>query len=400
MKQILGFFRDAPINILLVLLPLAILAEYLGWGELWVFIFSAGAIIPLAGMIGEATESLSVYTGPRVGGLLNATLGNAAELIITIFAIREGLLELVKASITGSILGNILLVMGMSFMAGGFRHGIQRFDPRHTGRSAILLLLAVIALLIPSLLSSAIGPETSVRVEALSLGVAVIMVILYGAGLVFSFRDQSNVITGPVGNEVISATMAGGKRKAKKGSSTGAAPVKSAAAPAAAANNNSSSHGGHTSLSLRTAIIFLTLSTLGVVFMSELLVGVVEPVVAGLGVSEFFLGIILIPLIGNVAEHLVAVKVALQNHMELSVEIAVASSLQIALFVAPVLVFVSLLMGHPLHLTFNEFELLALIVAVLVAVLVCQDGESNWLEGLELLAVYLILALAFFLLPV
>jgi len=181
----------------------------------------------------------------------------------------------------------------------------------------------------------------------------------------------------------------------------GRASTSAQARPAPAADKDTPAHGGaHAPWSLRTSVIMLTLATLGVVFMSELLVGVVEPVVASLGVSEFFLGVILIPLIGNVAEHLVSVKVAMQNHMDLSVEIAVASSLQIALFVAPVLVFVSLLIGHPLHLNFNEFELLALIVGVLVTVLVCQDGESNWLEGLELLAVYLILALAFFLLPV
>lgn len=380
MKQIIHFFRESPINLLLIALPFALLAEWLGWGEMVVFALSAAAIIPLAGLIGDATESLAVYTGPKLGGLLNATLGNAAELIITIMAIRQGLLELVKASITGSILGNILLVMGMSFLLGGLRHGLQRFDPRHAGRSAILLLLSVIALLIPSILSSAIGPETSTRVEALSLGVAVIMIVLYAAGLLFSFRDQSTAVSGPVVPE-LSGRRSKPKEKAQK-----------ASAPAPA-------HGGHAAWSLRTSIIMLTLATVGVVVMSELLVGVVEPVVASLGVSEFFLGVILIPLIGNVAEHLVSVKVALQNHMELSVEIAVASSLQIALFVAPVLVFISLLMGHPLQLIFNEFELLALLTGVLVAVFVSQDGESNWLEGAELLAVYLILALAFFLLP-
>lgn len=379
MKQIVNFFRESPLNFLLIALPFALLADLLGWGDMLVFILSAAAIIPLAGLIGDSTESLAVYTGPRLGGLLNATLGNAAELIITILAIREGLLELVKASITGSILGNILLVMGMSFLLGGLRHGLQRFDSRHAGRSAILLLLSVIALLIPSLLSGAIGPETSTRVEALSLGVAVIMIVLYAAGLLFSFRDQSTAVSGPVVAE------------------TGDKPGRSKKAPAPAP---ASKHGEHGGWSLRTALIMLTLSTVGVVIMSELLVGVVEPVVASLGVSEFFLGVILIPLIGNVAEHLVSVKVALQNHMELSVEIAVASSLQIALFVGPVLVFISLLMGHPLQLIFNEFELLALLAGVLVAVFVSQDGESNWLEGAELLAVYLILALAFFLLPV
>jgi Ca2+:H+ antiporter len=374
MNKFTEFFRQQPANFLLLALPFAILAELGGWGELWVFALSSLAIIPLAGLIGASTEGLTVYTGPRLGGLLNATLGNAAELIITIVAIREGLLELVKASITGSILGNILLVMGMSMLLGGLRNGIQRFDPRHASRSAILLMLSVIALLVPSLLSSSIGPTDSVQVEALSLGVAVIMIILYALGLFFSFRDKNNLVAGAITAET-SATRH---------------PEHHAEAPAA----------DHPHWSLRTSLIMLTLSTLGVVVMSELLVGVIEPVVAGLGISEFFLGVILIPLIGNVAEHLVAVKVAIQNQMDLSVEIAVASSLQIALFVAPALVFISLIMGNPLQLIFNEFELLALIVGVLIAVLISMDGESNWLEGAELLAVYLILALAFFLLPV
>ncbi len=398
MKQILAFARKEPILLLLLALPFAFLAEYLHWGEMLVFIFSAAAIIPLAGLIGDSTEALTAYTGPRIGGLLNATLGNAAELIITIVAIREGLLELVKASITGSILGNILLVMGMSFVIGGARHGVQRFDPRHTSRSAILLMLAVIALVIPSVESAAVGPATSTGVEALSLGVATVMIILYVAGLIFSFTSKDTAVTGP-GTLGISDSTETARSKGKSHKSPPATTGKSIATKQTPAKSGHG-HATHTSWSLRTSLIMLALSTVGVVFMSELLVGVVEPVVASLGVSEFFLGVILIPLIGNVAEHLVAVKMAAHNQMDLSVEIAVASSLQIALFVAPVLVFISLAMGNPLQLIFNQYELLALVVGVLVTVLVCQDGESNWLEGAELLGVYLILALAFFLVKV
>ena len=327
----------------------------------------------MAGFIGESTEVLAHYTGPRLGGLLNATLGNAAELIITVVAIREGLLELVKASITGSILGNILLVMGMSMVLGGQRNGIQRFDRQQASNNAILLLLAVIALLVPSMLSSAIGEEGSLRVEALSLGVAVIMIILYAAGLYYGYKAQNGPLAAPASVEMV----------------VGEGQV---------STNKAESHPK--AWSLRTALIVLSISTVGVAYLSELLVGAVEPVVTSLGVSEFFLGIILIPIVGNVAEHLVAVKVAIQNKMDLSVEIAIASSLQIALFVAPFLVFISLLMGNPLTLIFNQFELLALIVGVLITALVSSDGESNWLEGAGLLAVYLILVLAFFLLPV
>jgi Ca2+:H+ antiporter len=389
MKKLAEFVREQPVTILLIALPFAILGEIGNWGEMWVFVLSSIAIIPLAGLIGSSTEALTAYTGPRVGGLLNATLGNAAELIITIVAIREGLLELVKASITGSILGNILLVMGMSMLLGGLRNGIQRFDSRHASRSAILLMLSVIALLVPSVLSSSIGPTDSLKVEALSLGVAVIMIILYAAALFFSFRDRNGMVT-----EALTGERSHGRMAVES------SPDLKKEHSVITAKPTTAQVVHHPSWSLRTSLILLALSTLGVVVMSELLVGVVEPVVAGLGVSEFFLGIILIPLIGNVAEHLVAVKVAIQNQMELSVEIAVASSLQIALFVAPVLVFISLLMGNPLQLIFNEFELLALIVGVLITVLISMDGESNWLEGAELLAVYLILALAFFLLPV
>ena len=374
MNWIIPAIKKQPTIILLLAIPFAILANSLGWGEIWVFILTSIGIIPVAGYIGEATEALAAYTGPRIGGLLNATLGNAAELIITIVAIREGLLELVKASITGSILGNVLLVLGMAMVVGGLRHGVQSFDRRQAGNNAILLVLAVVALVIPSLLSSSIGPESSLKVEALSLGVALTMIVMYALGVLYSFRIANGPLSAHSSNE----------RHAEQSKST---PQEKPAAH-------------HPSWSLRTALVVLAVSTVGVAYLSELLVGAVEPVVHSLGISEFFLGIILIPIVGNVAEHLVAVKVAGQNQMDLSVEIAIASSLQIALFVAPVLVFISLMMGNPLQLIFNNFELLALIAGVLIAALVSSDGESNWLEGIELLAVYIILGLAFFLLPI
>jgi Ca2+:H+ antiporter len=360
--MITQLIRKDPLTLLILALPLALLAEFLHWDPMAVFILSALGVIPMARFIGESTEVLAHHTGPRIGGLLNATLGNAAELIITIFAIRQGLLELVIASITGSVLGNILLVLGMSMVVGGVRNGVQSFNRQQASNNAILLVLAIIALVIPSIFSVYIGPEDSIEVEALSLGVAGVMIVLYVLGLWYSFRMHSGPLTGP--------------------------PLPSPQTET------------HPVWSVRTALFVLLGSTVGVAYLSELLVGSVEPVVERFGISEFFLGIILIPLIGNVAEHLVAVQVAGQNKMDLSVEISVASSLQIALFVAPVLVFVSLLMGNPLHLVFNQFELIALIAGVLIGALVSADGESNWLEGAELLAVYIILGLAFFLLPV
>lgn len=357
-RQVLHFFLKKPIHFLLLTLPLAAIAEALHWSALAIFALSAAGVIPLAGLIGEATEVMAHKTGPKIGGLLNATLGNAAELIITLIAIKAGLLDLVKASITGSILGNLLLVLGMSLLLGGLKNGFQRYDRRQAGSNAILLTLSVLALVIPSLFSFSIGGEGSVPVENLSLGVAGIMILLYALGLFYSLKVNNS-------------------------------PVTHQPEPA-----NSVPHW-----SMGFALVVLALSTGGVVWMSEILVGAVEEVTASLGLSEFFLGIILIPLVGNVAEHLVAVEMAIRNKMDLSVEIAVSSSLQIALFVAPLLVFISLAMGNPLTLIFNQFELLAVGAAVLITALVSGDGESNWLEGAALLAVYLILGLAFFMLP-
>ena len=361
MARLRRYLKSNPIAFLLLAIPVVIVAELAHWPSLLIFALSAIAIIPLAGFIGESTESLAHYTGPRLGGLLNATLGNAAELIITIVAIKEGLLELVKASITGSILGNLLLVLGMSMLLGGLRHGHQKFDRQQASNNSVLLLLSVVILLIPSLLSHYIGhvepPDD--KVETLSLGVAAVMMILYVLGLIFSYKS----IKTPLAPELPEAALP------------------------------------HKAWPLRVALVVLALSTVGVAFMSEVLVAVVGPVVEVLHISEFFIGIIFIPIIGNVAEHLVAVQVAIKNKMTLSVEIAVASSLQIALFVAPALVFISLLMGQRLTLAFNQFELLALIAGVLIAAVVSADGESHWLEGAELLAIYAILGLAFFLLP-
>lgn len=357
MREIIALIRKKKLNILLLAIPVAIVAELAHWDPLLVFAISAVSLIPLAGLIGDSTEALAAYTGPKIGGLLNATLGNAAELIITLVAIREGLLELVKASLTGSIIGNLLLVMGLSMVMGGVKHGVQTFDRRQAGNHTIMLILVVITLAIPSLFSHSIGPDTSVAVEALSLGVAAVMIILYALGVVYSLKSSQSPL----------------------------------------AYHPSATHKAE--LSRGMALTLLAASTIGVVFMSEFLVGAIDSVKSSLGLSEFFLGIILIPIVGNVAEHLVAVQVAMRNQMDLSIEIAISSSVQIALFVAPLLVFVSLLIGHPLTLIFNQFELLALIAAVMIAALVASDGESNWLEGAALLAVYLILGIGFFLLP-
>lgn len=360
MKNFILYLKKKPLTFLLFALPLAIVGSFLGWDPIALFSFSAIGVIPLAGLIGDGTEGLASHTGPKIGGLINATLGNAAELIITLFAINKGLLELVKASITGSIIGNLLFVLGLSILAGGIKNGVQKFDRQHTTNNTILLSIAILGLVIPSLFSHSTASGINEKVETLSLCVAGVMIGLYVLGIIFSLNESK--------------------------SSSLAAPIES--------------DEGHLVWSVKKSIIVLALATGGIVWLSEILVGSVEAVVAGSGISEFFLGIILVPIIGNVAEHLVAITMALKNKMELSMEIAVSSSLQIALFVAPILVFVSLLMGNPLNLVFNQFELAALVSAVIVSYFVAADSESNWLEGAALLAVYVLFGFAFFIFPV
>ncbi|HEY72056.1 MAG: calcium/proton exchanger [Chloroflexi bacterium] len=341
---------------LLVFVPVSLVSKYLGGPALLTFAAAALGVAPLAAIMGRATENLAAHTGPRVGGFLNATFGNAAELIITFFAIRAGLLDLVKASIIGSIIGNLLLVVGLSVLAGGLRNGQQRFDRVRAGLDSTMLILAIIALGVPSLFSHAIEMVNHDAVEYLSLGVAAAMMAVYGLGLVYSFT----------------------------------APNPPAHSP---------DDYGQADWSMKKSMGVLVAATIFIAWSSETLVGAVEPVLASLGWTEFFMGIVVIPIVGNVAEHLTAVQVAVKNQMDMSMEISIGSSLQVALFVAPVLVFISLLMGHPLTLVFNQFELIALAAASLITALVALDGESNWMEGAQLLVVYIILALAFFFLP-
>ncbi len=349
--------RISPMYYLLVFAVAAVVARLANADPVLIFALSALGLIPLAKLIGDATEELAVYTGPKLGGLLNATLGNAAELIITIFALQAGLLDLVRASITGSIIGNLLLVLGFSIVAGGWKHGIQKFDRRTASINATLAVLAVVALAIPSLFDRALveHPQSELL---FSEGVALVLIVLYGLHILYSFRTKDD--------------------------------------DAAAASGGEDHEAGW---SLPLTIGVLVAATIGTAVVSETLVGAVEPVVQSLGLTEFFLGIIIIPIVGNIAEHVVAVQVALKNKMELSLAVSLGSSIQIALFVAPVLVFISLLFDNRLLLVFNDFELVVLFGASLIAALIALDGESNWLEGAMLLAVYLIAGLAFFFLP-
>jgi len=355
-------------HVLLVFVALAPLAAAVHWGALAVFVCSALAIVPLAGLMGEATEQLASRLGAGVGGLLNATFGNAAELIIALVALQKGLDDVVKASLTGSIIGNILLVLGVSMLAGGLHREKQKFDRSAAAASSTLLALAALALLVPAVFHlvveravalDAITPGREVVLErTLSLEIAVVLFVAYLLSLLFSLRTHKHLYSG--------GAVEHEQRPVRVG----------------------------------RAILTLLVATALVAWMSELLVGAVEETSHVLGLSEVFVGVIVVAVIGNAAEHSTAVMVAMKNHMDLALNIAIGSSIQIALFVAPVLVFASYSTAHgPMDLRFTAFEVLAVMAAVGVVNLVAADGESNWLEGALLLAVYMVLGLAFFFLP-
>jgi Ca2+:H+ antiporter len=358
---------------LLLFVPLAAIAHQLHWGGVAVFACAALAIVPLAGAMGEATEVLARRFGAGVGGLLNATFGNAAELVIALAALRRGLDDIVKASLTGSILGNSLLVLGVALLPGGLRRERQTFDRAAASMGSTLLALAAIGMVVPALFnvvaSSAVAraaltaTQETLRELDLSLEIAVVLFIAYVLSLVFSLRTHRHLYAG--------------------------GPV----APG---------HGGAAAARGPTwrPVLMLLGATLLVAWMSELLVGAVAEASGALGLTPVFVGVIVVATIGNAAEHSTAVLMAARNQMDLALNIAIGSSIQIALFVAPLLVFVSYFMGRaPMDLRFTPFEVVSVAIAVAAVSLVAQDGESNWLEGALLVAVYVILGLAFYFLP-
>ncbi|MDO5516857.1 MAG: calcium/proton exchanger [Clostridium sp.] len=341
----------------LIFVPISIIAEFMNVSPSIMFVLAALSIIPLAGLMGEGTEEISFYTGPKIGGFLNATFGNATELIISFFALKSGLFEVVKSSISGSIIGNVLLVLGASMLAGGLKHKTQQFNQNVIEVTSSMLLFSLIGLCVPAFFTHTLNPDLlNTRYESLSLIVAVIMFILYILSLIFSFFTHKHLY-----------------------------------------NNISEESEEKPKWSLKRSIIILVASTVIIAIESEFLVSGVEDITNKIGLSEFFVGIILIPIIGNAAEHSTAITMALKNKMDVAIEIALGSSLQIILFVAPVLIFISLLFT-PMSIIFNEFELIALLFTVLIANKVSSDGESNWLEGAQLIAVYVIIAAGFFIL--
>jgi Ca2+:H+ antiporter len=338
--------------ILVLGLPAAFACKLLGAPAWTVFAGSALALLPLAGWIGVGTEHAAKRVGASLGGLLSATFGNAAELIITIFALREGLTDLVKASLTGSIIGNTLLVFGASAVAGGVRHGAQRFDARVAGRHSAMMILAVSAMALPAVFATVV--QSAYVREEVSVGVSILLLLTYAAYIYYSYFSQEGRATASAEEDQGDAAWPLGKSLALLGG-----------------------------------------AVLGTVAASQLLVGTVEPVSESLGLSTFFVGLIVVPLIGNVAENASAVRFARRNHMDLSISIAANSSTQIAVFVAPLLVLISLLV-HPMNLIFQPIELVTLFCATAIFAYISLDGETTWLEGVQLIALYLIAAVAFF----
>lgn len=356
----LGPIEIPALLLLLIFVPVAIALELLHVSPVWVFICSGLAVIPLAGLMGESTEHLSCHVGPGLGGLLNATFGNAAEMILALLALKAGLIEVVKASITGSILGNVLLVFGLAILTGGMRHRKQSFNSTAASLGAALLGLSAVGLMVPAAFHAIVPDPKPSSEHALSLAIAIVLFLVYGLALLFQLVTHKHLFAGE--------------------------------AP-------SHGHGSAIHWSMKRAVITLVAATVGVAFMAHMLIGAVEHTAHVWGMNEVFVGVILLAIIGNAAEHSTAVLVAMKNQMDLSYTIAIGSSIQIALFVAPVLLFCSYAFGQPMDLIFTPFEVAAVAMTVGVLALVALDGSSHWMEGVLLLAVYVILGIAFFFMP-
>jgi len=348
-------------------IPAAVALELAHASATLIFSVAAAGIIPTAALMGLATEELAAKSGPGIGGLLNVTFGNAPELIIAVFALAEGLQEVVKASIAGSIIGNILLVLGASMLVGGLKRDKQTFSATAASFQTTMLLLAAAALLMPAIFELVEGKglpgvnaelvDYGSTVEKLSLATGIVLIATYVAGLLFSLRTHRDIFNPPYAEE----------------------------------------HEEGFGWSIRRSVIMLLVAGLAVGLMSEVLVGSISEASESIGLSEFFVGVIVVAIVGNAAEHWVAILVAYKNKMDLAVNIAIGSSAQIALFVAPVLVIASFFIGpEPMALVFNGFELGAILLAILIANYVTYEGESNWFEGVQLLALYVILGIAFF----
>ena len=340
--------------------PLSFIGSFLHWPSVAMFIIYCLTIIALAGFMGRATESLAIVMGPRIGGLLNATFGNAVELIISIFSLKAGLVGVVLASLTGSVLGNLLLVAGLSFFIGGTKYKRQKFnvyDARHN--AGLLIFAVVVAFVIPEVFTQNMGESSTM---SLSVGISIILILLYLAALFFKLVTHRGVYqpSKAEGEEVQEEEIPEWSKK--------------------------------------KAITVLALATLAVAFVSEKLVHTFREVGETFGWSELFIGVIIVAIVGNAAEHASAIIMAYKNKMDVAVEIAVGSTLQVAMFVAPVLVLISLMFSTNMPLVFTLPELISMVTAVLLMIMISNDGETNWFEGLTLLAAYFIMGIGFYLL--
>ncbi|MGE0659455.1 MAG: calcium/proton exchanger [Reyranellaceae bacterium] len=352
------------LNWLLVFVPIAVGLEHFAPGQhLLVFVASGLAILPLAGWMGRATEHLAERLGEGPGGFLNATFGNAAELIIALAALRAGLYDVVKASIIGSIVGNILLVLGAAMLAGGLRHREQSFNAEGGRAQATMLTLAAIALILPAAFKGAVGDSAAAaKLIPLSVTLAVILLLVYGLFLVFSLFTHSVLFAG-----------------------------------SHAASGDDERQAGW---SVRRSALVLAGATALLAWMSEILVGAIQPTAREFGLSNVFVGVFIVAVLGNAAEHATAISAALKNRMDLSLSIAIGSSIQVAIFVAPVLVLASLFLGPgPMDMVFPAGLVLSVLLAVLITGQIAGDGRSNWLKGAQLLTVYLVLGLTYYFVP-
>jgi Ca2+:H+ antiporter len=357
-------FHSSPLwlNLMLLAVPVAFALHFTHASPLSIFVFACIAIIPLAGLLGNSTEALAAHSGPAVGGILNATMGNAAELIIAFFALRAGHIEVVKASLSGSIIGNILLVLGLSILVGGIGREKQVFSRTVSSANSTMLFIAAIALIMPAVYDLAVLGSLKVdddTVKKLSLWTSFVLMAVYLISFIFMLKTHKRVFV-----------MHGHEEPTHK-----------------------------PGMSRTTALVTLVVATVFIAFMSEMLVGEIEAVTERFGLTELFVGVIVVAIIGNAAEHSAAILVAHRNQMDLALGIAVGSSTQIALFVAPLLVMISWILGNPMSLVFNAFELAAIVVSVLIVEMISYDGETNWFEGVLLLAVYVILGMAFYSAP-
>jgi Ca2+:H+ antiporter len=354
---------------LLIFIPVVVWVEHFNPGaHIAIFACACLAVLPLAGWLGRATEHLAERTGEGIGGLLNATFGNAAELIIALIALRKGLFDVVKASLTGSIIGNILLMLGAAFVAGGMKYSTQRFNQSGARIQATMLTLASIGLIVPAAFHYLAGPHAAALEGGLSLEISVVLLLTYALSLLFSLRTHKQLFTGiPAPTD---------HRK----------------------EHQAADH--HPSWPLSRSIAVLAVSTALIAWMSEILVGSVEQAAHTLGMTSVFVGVIVVAIIGNAAEHSTAILVARKNRMDLSLGIAIGSSIQIALFVSPLLVVASYFIApRPMDLVFTPAEVLAIGLAVMITGEIASDGECNWFEGVQLLAVYLIMGIVFYFLP-